>query len=159
MKIRFYHFLLLLNAITAYSLAGANHCEESQPSTLRVLGVQGAVLFETQIAVGAESVAEISHRVLSGAIKSNNLQQYEGSELGIRSINNLGSALELISNTEMDAYGWCYRIDGKLSELLADKHKLRGDERLIEWFYAYAHFDKTQWTSMCIPAQHIPDEE
>jgi hypothetical protein len=130
----------------------------AQPVSFRVVGVQGNVLLEQRAEV-AGSLGQASHRVLQDATVGGLLQQYRGSEAGVNSINGLGSALEVLSDTQMNAYGWCYQVDGEVSDLLADQYVLTGQESRIEWFYAYARLDRGQWTSMCVPADHEPAQE
>lgn len=142
--------LLLLFSLVATPLAFA------QKVAFRVLGVQGQVLLEDHAELSPGSLGEASHTLLSKALREQSLHQYEGSSAGVKSINELGSALEVLSDTQMNAYGWCYRVDGEISDLLADQYRLTGSERQIEWFYAYAHLEKNDWTSMCVPADHKP---
>lgn len=142
--------LLLLVSLTAPYQAFA------QEVTFRVLGVQGQVLFEEHAELSTALLGEASHTLLSRALRERSLHQYQGSSAGVSSVNDLGSALEVLSDTQMNAYGWCYRVDGEISDLLADQYRLTGNERQIDWFYAYAHLEKNDWTSMCVPADHKP---
>jgi hypothetical protein len=58
----------------------------------------------------------------------------------------------------MNAYGWCYKVDGVESGLMADQYVFTGQEKSIEWFYAYARMEKNRWTAMCVPADHLPTQ-
>ncbi len=58
-------------------------------------------------------------------------------------------ALEVISDTEMRAYGWCYEVDGKIAEVFADKYKLNDSIKKITWFYGFAHYKNGEWISQC----------
>jgi hypothetical protein len=126
----------------------------AQEIEFRVLGVQGRAILSQRVQFSTGSVGDLSHEVLEKALSQGLLRQYQGSEAGVSTIDGLGSALEVLSNTQMNAYGWCYRVDGQSSDLLAHQHNLSGNETRIEWFYAYAHLDKDEWKSMCVPAGH-----
>ena len=128
----------------------------------RVLGAKEKVLFEGNFILSGESVGEISNTLLEQALAQKKLIQYVGSESAVLSINNLGTAYEIpvADDTQMAAYGWCYRVDGRLPlDLRPDEYKLTGEEAQIEWFYAYAHYDKGEWKPMCVPADHEPVQE
>lgn len=58
-------------------------------------------------------------------------------------------ALEVISDNEMMAYGWCFEIDGKITETLADETNLDGIKR-IKWFFGYAHYLNGDWVGQCL---------
>ncbi len=143
--------------MTAFLMLLAAHLSMAHAATFRVLGVQGQVLLEQRVeAVG--TLGQVSNAALEAAVTEERLDQYLGSEQGVNAINHLGSALEVLSDTVLNAYGWCYRVDGHASDLLANEYFFTGQETLIEWFYAYARFERTAWTAMCIPAKHVPVE-
>lgn len=77
---------------------------------------------------------------------------YDGNEIGLHSIYNTPTgleALEVISDTEMKAYGWCYEIDGKIPEVLPKDFPLTGKEKTIKWFFGHAHYLQGNWVSQC----------
>lgn len=77
---------------------------------------------------------------------------YKGTSAGINQIYNtpIGmDAMEVISDNEMMAYGWCYEVDGKLSEVLANEFPLNKTIKQIRWFYGYAHYLNGEWISQC----------
>ncbi len=79
---------------------------------------------------------------------------FQGSEGGINSILHTpvgDEALEILSDTEMRAYGWCFEVDGLQPDVMPDKIPLRGSERL-RWFYAFSHYKAGEWVSYCEPA-------
>ncbi len=131
----------------------------AQETHFRVLGIQGQVLMEQRSELSPGSVGAITHAILVRSLAQGYVQQYQGSDSGVLSINGLGSALEVLSDTQMNAYGWCYRIDGKLPGIYANQYQLTGEETQIEWFYGYAHLEEKDWTSMCVPADHKPVQE
>ena len=75
---------------------------------------------------------------------------YQGSDLGISEIYGIGSSLEMISNTEMKAYGWCFAIDGHTPETLTHETEIKDQNTYIEWYYAYAHYKDGKWIGQCI---------
>jgi len=91
------------------------------------------------------------------ALTKNNIP-YQGSERGINSVFNTpigDDALEVISDTEMRSYGWCFFVDGKLSLDYSNDYYLTAKDKKIQWIYSYAHFVKNDWVSMCEMAYKI----
>ena len=97
---------------------------------------------------------EISHKADVGATTINALRElqipYQGSEAGIASIKGLGSDLEVVSDTKMKAWGWCFAIDGKESDKMPDQTLLPPDAKILKWFYAYALYDQGSWGGYCL---------
>ncbi len=95
--------------------------------------------------VGSLTIAELEkHKI-----------PYLGSERGIRSIRQSltgDDALEIISNEEMRAYGWCFRVNDQVSKLYADEHRISSANDKIEWFYGYAHYVRGVWLNFCEPS-------
>jgi hypothetical protein len=105
-----------------------------------------------------ESVGALTTAVLTEAANLGSLS-FDGDEGGLRSVNGVGSALEILSDAEMRAYGWCYAVDGVVSELMADQFfldSLSPAPKRLRWFYAYAYYDHGAWTKQCEPADHLP---
>ena len=145
-------FVILLSLLSCASA-------HAQEISFRILGVREEILFERSVVLEKETLGRVTNKILEQAVIARQLNEYKGTDSGVLGINGLGSALELLSDTQMNAYGWCYRIDGKVLDLLADQYMLTGQETRIEWFYAYAYFEKDQWKTMCIPADHKPEQE
>ena len=81
---------------------------------------------------------------------------FQGNERGMNSIFNTPvglDAMEVLSDTQMRSYGWCYRVNGKVPDVYADEIILNDGDH-IEWFFAYAWYDKG-WISMCNPAYEV----
>lgn len=79
---------------------------------------------------------------------------YVGNPAGINSIRETvigNDALEILSDNEMRAYGWCYSINGTTPEALADQVYPSSGEDRIEWFFAYAHYVNGTWREYCQP--------
>lgn len=101
-----------------------------------------------------KTVGEISVEIF----ESNKIP-YIGTAEGIRSI--LGTpigddSLVIESDTKMRAYGWCFTIDGVLSETLVDQTYLQNTESTLVWYYAFAQYDSGKWVSFCTPAYSHP---
>ena len=45
---------------------------------------------------------------------------FSGSKYGISQIYDKGQDIEVISDTEMKAYGWCFEVDGMIPETMPD---------------------------------------
>lgn len=118
----------------------------TQAITLKVLGKDRQLLGETQIKtqvptdVGDASILAFEYRHIP----------YQGSAQGISQIFGIGSELEVISDTEMKAYGWCFSVDGVTPELMPDKVLIENSNSVIEWYYAYAHFQHGTWVGQCV---------
>ncbi|MEZ4743044.1 MAG: DUF4430 domain-containing protein [Bdellovibrionota bacterium] len=77
---------------------------------------------------------------------------YIGTSQGIHSINRLpneSETLEMISSSEMRAYGWCFELNGDLPEHYANEVILASDSDKIVWFFGFAHYLNGQWISQC----------
>jgi hypothetical protein len=77
---------------------------------------------------------------------------YQGTASGLNQVFNtpIGlEAMEVVSDNEMYAYGWCFEIDGVIPEVLADKVSVKPTTKLITWFYGHAHFLNGEWISQC----------
>ena len=82
---------------------------------------------------------------------------FQGSEHGIHSIRNTvtgDDALEVISDREMRAYGWCYRLNGVEPDLFPDQVFVQSDADVIDWFFGFAHYKDGNWVTYCTPTQN-----
>lgn len=87
-------------------------------------------------------------------LNKNNIR-YEGSERGINTVFNTpvgDAALEVISDTEMRAYGWCYFVDGMGPDVFADEYPMDAKIKRIDWIFGFAHYKNGTWISNCTPA-------
>ncbi len=83
--------------------------------------------------------------------------EYIGSVGGLNSI--IGTpvgmeAIEVISDTKMRAYGWCYEIDGFQPAAMPDEIILQGSE-VVRWFFAYSTYEAGQWMDYCVPSYEL----
>lgn len=80
---------------------------------------------------------------------------YLGNERGLKSVFNtpVGDALmEVVSDNEMRAYGWCYFVNDLGPDVFADEYPLDAGIKKIEWLFGFAHYKNGQWISSCTPA-------
>lgn len=79
---------------------------------------------------------------------------YKGTRQGISAISNSPTgldAMEVISDNEMMAYGWCYSINGVTPDNYADTVFVKESDT-ITWWYGYAHYLDGEWVSSCNPS-------
>jgi hypothetical protein len=150
------HLSALILAIVSGAVSSASF---AFPVTVKVYGVNHELLLQKKSEVQGGSVGTLSDQVLKAALSTHVLTEYQGSEGGVSSINHLNGALEVLSDIEMNAYGWCYKVDGQAPDVMADQYLFTGHESVVEWDYVYSHLIRDQWTSMCTPATHVPRQE
>jgi hypothetical protein len=83
---------------------------------------------------------------------------YIGSERGLNSAFGTPTgegALEILSNSEMRAYGWCYRVGGFEPGVFPHEYFVGSDEDHIVWFFGFAHYKEGQWITQCEPAHEL----
>lgn len=106
---------------------------------------------------------------LSKSVGANTIQifdankvQYYGVEEGISSVNDspVGlDAVEVVSDTLMRAYGWCYSVNGKVPLAMPHKVSFTSQNDELVWFYGYSTNKNNQWLDMCVPGTNIkPDQ-
>ena len=110
-------------------------------------------LFEKKIDIDiSENLGEVTVKILekSGI-------DYVGSAGGMNSINNTPTgldALEVLSDVELRAFGWCYSVNGQVISEYTDKYYLKQNDE-VKWFFAFAHYYKGKWLTMCTPARTL----
>jgi len=103
-----------------------------------------------------QSVGSFTLKVLEDA-KARGVLDFTGSEAELRSINDLAtdSALEdyeIISDEEMNTYGWCFTLDSVLPHSTPNHVHFSSDAVTLRWYYAYAHYNRG-WQEWCIPVR------
>ncbi|MFM6928721.1 MAG: DUF4430 domain-containing protein [Bdellovibrio sp.] len=87
---------------------------------------------------------------------------YLGVAGGINSINNspIGlDAMEIVSDIEMRAYGWCVSVNGKVIKDFPSNVSLASQNDEIVWYYGYARNLENQWLGMCYHANKIKADQ
>ena len=77
-----------------------------------------------------------------------------GTDEGINSIFNTPvgiDAMEIPSDTEMMAYGWCYSINGFEPNAYPHKIFATNDDHIL-WWFGFAHNKDGKWISQCTPS-------
>jgi hypothetical protein len=83
---------------------------------------------------------------------------YRGTVDGLNSI--LGTptgdeSIEIISDTKMRAYGWCYSVNGIEPDVISSEYFFKSKEDNLVWFYAYSTYDSGNWIDYCVPSYKI----
>lgn len=115
--------------------------------TSKVIGKNSEVLFSaaTEVAL-PQTVGQISVEFFN-----KNQIPFVGDIDGIVSIYDINSELELISDTDMKAHGWCYSVNGVVPEDFVHKVSVSKQETELVWFYGYAYYQAGEWVSQCVP--------
>lgn len=125
-------------------------CQFTYATTIEVIGPLKTIIPQESVQVNLEdSLGKISVNFFN----QKNLS-YVGNEAGIVSIQEDGNWIEIISDTEMKAYGWCFSLNGKVLETMSDQTFLVSQNDHIRWFYAYAHYKDGYWIAQCHPVFH-----
>ncbi len=77
--------------------------------------------------------------------------EYAGAERGMNSIFNTPTgmdAMEILSDSEMMAYGWCYSVNGFSPEVFPDQVKIADGDSVL-WWFGYAHYIAGEWVTQC----------
>ncbi len=117
------------------------------PCSIKPL-LKSQITQEAAQSVGAASIATLDQNEVS----------YQGNEAGLNSAFDtpIGlDAIEVISESEMRSYGWCFEIDGMIPEVYSNQFPLTDVKSEIKWFFGYAHYLNGQWVSQCEPAYKI----
>ncbi len=117
-----------------------------QAVTLKVIGKNGEVLFSGE----NESALPKTVGQVSVDFFNQNQIPFVGDIDGIVSIYGLGSDLDVISDTDMKAYGWCYSVNGVVPEDFVHKVNIIDQKTELIWFYAYAYYKAGEWVAQCV---------
>ena len=136
------------------TLAGlAFQSAAAQAVTFEVQGKKGESLFRSSepVDLKKETVGSATILFLEKA-RQQGLLRYQGNDGGLVSINELGNDTEVLSDTRMKAFGWCYSINGKTPGVMPDRIHLANQTDHLTWFYAYALYESGNWVAQCVPA-------
>ncbi|MFN8369329.1 MAG: DUF4430 domain-containing protein [Bacteriovoracaceae bacterium] len=101
---------------------------------------------------------EVNLGELSVEILTKNQIPFKGASDGINSIYNTPvgmDAIEIVSDTKMRAYGWCYSIDGVVPDVMPDQVPVLKDAKKILWWFAYSTNDMGKWIDYCVPSYNV----
>jgi hypothetical protein len=86
---------------------------------------------------------------------------FQGTERGLASAfeTPTGSdALEVISEEELRAYGWCFSVDGVAPEVYPHEVLLTAETKSVVWHFGFARYYQGKWVTQCTPASTVrPD--
>lgn len=122
----------------------------AQAANLKIIGpCQEQALHQLQVPSQATTLGDLTVKALA-----ENRIPFQGDRTGIKSIENSpvgDEALEILSDSQMRAYGWCVSVNGVEPGVMPDEVPLRGDEDIV-WFYAYTLYDRGTWKDVCTPS-------
>ncbi len=101
---------------------------------------------------------EVNLGELSVAVLTKNQIPFKGASDGINSIYNTPTgldAIEIVSDTKMRAYGWCFSIDGAVPDKMPDQIPVLKDTKKILWWFAFSTQDMGQWVDYCVPSYQV----
>jgi len=109
---------------------------------------------------------EILNEVNAGELTLYMFNQYQvpftGNVDSILSIYNTKTgddSYEVISNSEMKVFGWCYEIDGVQPDVFMSKVIIEPTvHKKMNWFYGYAHYKEGEWLTYCTPVYEEKNE-
>ena len=111
---------------------------------------------EPQLIENIEVLNTISVSDLTLYVFKNFEVPFIGDERSINSILNTPTGLdsyEVVSDTEMKVYGWCFQVNGVQPDRFMNQIMLDPTEQIhVNWFYGYAHYKNEQWIAYCTPA-------
>jgi hypothetical protein len=139
--------LILLSLLSLASLSQAAHISIVGPCSPEPL-LKQEISLKPRTSLGDWTI---------GALQKNNIP-FDGNASGIRSIYNSpvgDAALEVLSDTEMRAYGWCVSVNGEQPDVMPDQVILTDPNSEVVWFYAYTLYDQGQWKDICTPSHLI----
>ncbi|MBY0413331.1 MAG: DUF4430 domain-containing protein [Bdellovibrionales bacterium] len=99
---------------------------------------------------------------ISLAIFENQNIPFSGTEYGMSSIVNTPvgiDAIEVLSDTKMRAYGWCFSVNGIIPDVLSNEVFFTNQNDYLLWFYAYSTYDQGVWTDYCEPSHQIKAQQ
>ncbi|WII70577.1 DUF4430 domain-containing protein [Bdellovibrio sp. 22V] len=115
--------------------------------------VQGEVAIDL-----AKSVGDITVQILEA-----NKIPYIGSAEGFNSIISTPTGIdsvEVVSDTELRAYGWCYTVNGKQPAEMPHKVNFGKQTDALIWYYAYSTNKNNEWLDdYCSPAYWIKADQ
>lgn len=107
-------------------------------------------LFTTELKnIEGESVGYITIKTL----KAYSIP-FKGTEQSLSSIFNtpIGlDAMEILSDTEMLAHGWCYSVNGFEPGTYPNEIILKKNDHIL-WWFGHAHYNQGKWITQCTPS-------
>lgn len=132
--------LMMLCASTAFA------------ARFEVAGKKGELIYTHTMNVDlTKSAGLLSVDFLKLAVTEHVLEKFRADEESVVSINQLENDIELVSNTEIKAWGWCFSVNGQVPDVMGDQVHLKANSDVLRWFYGYAHYLNGEWVAQCVP--------
>jgi hypothetical protein len=136
-------FILIVSMFTVSTFA----------ATLEIIGpCEEAPLFSGKIELANNKVSTVG-KVTIDALDKNKIP-YLGSHEGINSIYDTPvgiDAYEILNDEDMNAYGWCYSVNGVSPELYPHEVSVKAGDKIV-WWFGYAQYVNGQWLTQCLPS-------
>ncbi|MGZ5279863.1 MAG: hypothetical protein ACXWC9_07975 [Pseudobdellovibrionaceae bacterium] len=130
-------------------------CGLAHGARLKVIGPCSAdPLFETETSL--QPGTTLGDWTIDLLIK--NQIPHKGDRSGIQSILNSpvgDDSFEILSDTQMRAYGWCVSVNNEQPGLMPDQVILNDPQSEVVWFYAYSLYNRGDWKDMCTPSHQV----
>jgi hypothetical protein len=78
-----------------------------------------------------------------------NYQLNSGSLLSVQSIPSENQKIQIINDYELNAFGWCYKVNDEIPMVLPDDFILKNSDK-INWYIGFTSYNKGNWGSMCL---------
>ncbi len=104
--------------------------------------------FESKTSVGELTIKALNSSDVDYQGAAGGMNSIAGTPVGL-------DAIEVLSDSHMRAYGWCYEVNGVHPSTMPDQVFLTGTE-LVHWFYAYSTNLNGEWVNYCVPSTQNP---
>lgn len=125
---------------------------KSYAGSLEIIGpCDEEPLFKTTFTLGKAN-SNVGDETIS--ILEKNRIPYLGTEQGINSIFDtpIGKdAYEVLSNNDVNAYGWCYSVNGISPEVNPHEMQIQKGDKIV-WWFGYSQFKDGHWLTQCLPS-------
>lgn len=99
-------------------------------------------------------VASLSATVLAKAKSEGAISSFKADEDGVYEIEGPTNDIEILSERELRAWGWCYELNGSVPETMPAVTLLTSDQDRVTWFYGFAHYKDGEWVAQCVPGRN-----
>ena len=115
---------------------------------------------ETPVKNGTFEVSDLSANIIriSSSIFDKYGIDYNANADGITSIINTPTgkdSVEDLGEGKIRAYGWCYTINGVITQASPKETMLSSNDDQITWFFGYSTYENDKWSDYCEPSYKI----
>lgn len=65
------------------------------------------------------------------------------------------ASVEVVSDVELRAYGWCFSVDGVAPEVYPHEIPITSETKSVTWHFGFARYYRGQWVTQCTPAWKV----